>query len=404
MIQSNSHGARYSVALRTSTDAWTHSRSVSGGWCHEYEQLERGPFYGEIREAWLGPIQVVYERVSGPVKYVGRPWRGARFFTSYCTGKGGLYWDNRVVDDNVVTTGRWDEIDRLTCSQPSEWLLVAVDEDYFDRLAAVATGRECFRKNKAPPTYIADPALVQRFQNSVVDVLRAAQLDPELLDAPHTRESLRNRIVDTLLSVMVDRTDDDVPLPPPCTRAYIVDKAIEFIDSRLCEAVTITDICTFVRVCSRTLCYSFEAVLGVSPSRYLLATRLNRVRRDILTLGDGVSLQALAARWGLCHMGRFARYYRETFGERPSDTVRSAAARWIIPQGHIPHSRARDPSPHPAISIHASFLVVRTEGSHPPGDSSRPPGLTRSSRLGVNALIDGGTILGSLSTFSCRPI
>ena len=63
------------------------------------------------------------------------------------------------------------------------------------------------------------------------------------------------------------------------------------------------------------------------PSRYLLATRLNRVRRDILDQGVVVSLQVLATRWGLTHMSRFARYYRETFGERPSDTMRTAALR-----------------------------------------------------------------------------
>jgi len=327
MIQSNSHRDRYSVALRTSTDAWTHSQSVSGGWCQEYEQLERGPFYGEIREEWLGPIQLVYERVSGPVKYAGRPWRGARIFTSYCTGKGGLYWGNRVIEDNVITTGRWDEIYRLTCSQPSEWLLVAVDEDYFDRFATAATGRDFCRNGEVSPTTIAEPALVQRFQSSVAKILRSLQLDPGLLETAETGESLRDRILDTLLSLTVDRSDYGMPLPPPCTRAYIVDKASEYIDSRLCEPITITDICAFVRVCPRTLGYSFEAVLGVTPSRYLLATRLNRVRRDILDQGVVVSLQVLATRWGLTHMSRFARYYRETFGERPSDTMRTAALR-----------------------------------------------------------------------------
>lgn len=325
MVQSFSQRARYSVALSTSTDAWTHSQSLSGGWYQEYEQLERGSFYGEFREAWLGPIQLVYERVAGPVKYVGRPWPGSRLFLSYCTGGGGLYWENRVVDDNVLTTGRWDEVYRLTCNRPSEWLLIAIDEEQLNRFTAAAVGREFFRTNGGSPSYTADPILVRRFQNSVVDVLRIVQLDPGVLDAQEKRDSLRNRIFDTLLSVLVDQVGGNVKLPSPCTRAYIVDKAIEFIDSRLCELVTISDIASFVRVCPRTLCYSFESVLGVSPSRYLLATRLNRVRRDILTHRGAVSLQAVAARWGLWHMGRFARYYRETFGERPSDTMRVAA-------------------------------------------------------------------------------
>jgi AraC family transcriptional regulator, ethanolamine operon transcriptional activator len=328
MIQSNSHRTRYSVAQHTSTNAWTHGQSLSGGWSHVYEQLDRGRFHGEFREAWLGPLQLVYESVSGPIKYDGRPWRGSRLFFSYLSGEGGFYYDKRRVEDNLLTTSRWDSVDRVTCSHAAKIVLIAVDEDYLNHFTVEAAGREFFRKNEPhPTTYTADPILVKRFQTSVLDVLRSVQLDPSVLDIPVQRDAIRNNILQDLLSIFVARTDSVSRLPPPCTRAYIVDKAIEFIDSRLSEPVTIADICAAVRVCPRTLCYSFEAVLGVTPSRYLLATRLNRVRRDIITHSGGVPLQVLAARWGLCHMGRFAHYYRETFGERPSDTMRTAALR-----------------------------------------------------------------------------
>ena len=75
-----------------------------------------------------------------------------------------------------------------------------------------------------------------------------------------------------------------------------------------------------------TLRHSFESVLDVSPSRYLLATRLNRVHRDLWASPPEVSIQQLATRWGFWHMGRFAKYYRDTFGERPSETGRATAS------------------------------------------------------------------------------
>jgi AraC family transcriptional regulator, ethanolamine operon transcriptional activator len=309
-------------------DAWTHSQSLSGGWDHMYEQLECGPFFGEVREAWLGPVQILYENISGPVKYEGQAWRGSRLFCSYFAGKGGLYYDNRFVGENLLTTNRWDAVDRITNNRPSEFVQLVVDEDYLNRFTLETVGREFFRKNDTHPmTYTADPPLVQRFQHTIVDVLRSAQLDPRLLETQDGQDAMRGRVLNSLLSILVERTDGDARLPPPSTRAYVVDKAIEFIDSKLSEQVTIADICAAVRICPRTLCYSFEAVLGLTPSRYLLATRLNRVRSDILTHDGGVPLQILAARWGLSHMGRFARYYRETFGERPSDTMRAAALR-----------------------------------------------------------------------------
>ena len=84
--------------------------------------------------------------------------------------------------------------------------------------------------------------------------------------------------------------------------------------------ISLADISAALRVCPRTLRYSFEHVLGISPTRYLLATRLNRVRRELASTGTTSSIQCIASRAGFWHMGRFAQYYRETFGELPSQT------------------------------------------------------------------------------------
>lgn len=324
MVRLASPRSTYSSAHKISTDAWTHSQSLSGGWAHVYEQLDRRPFYGEIREAWLGPVQLIYENVVGPVRYDGHPWEGSRLFLSYLTGD--LHFDNCRVTDNLLTTVRWNGVDRVTCSKPNEVVIVAVDEAFLNRFTLEAAGRVFFGdKDGSPKTYTANSTLVRQFQSAVLDVLQRVQLEPTLLDSVHQRDDLRDRILNALLSICVLRTDCDARLPRPCTRAYVVDKSIEYIESRIGENVSVADICAVVRISPRTLCYSFESVLGVSPTRYLLATRLNRVRRDILKHGGAVSLHDLASRWGIWHMGRFARYYRETFGERPSDTMKMAA-------------------------------------------------------------------------------
>lgn len=44
------------------------------------------------------------------------------------------------------------------------------------------------------------------------------------------------------------------------------------------------------------------------------------MRRELASGGANSSIQCIASRAGFWHMGRFARYYRETFGELPSQT------------------------------------------------------------------------------------
>jgi AraC family ethanolamine operon transcriptional activator len=94
---------------------------------------------------------------------------------------------------------------------------------------------------------------------------------------------------------------------------------MQFMEAKIADPISIRDVCATVRVCPRTLRYSFEHVLGITPTHYLRAARLNRVRRE-LVCGSSESVQSIAARWGFWHMGRFASYYRRTFSEYPSNT------------------------------------------------------------------------------------
>jgi AraC family transcriptional regulator, ethanolamine operon transcriptional activator len=314
---------RFSIASRAANDAWIHGHNVSD-WSHTYEQLGRGSFLGVFKEAWLGPIQVCYETIDRAIKYDGRPWHGSRLFFSYLSDSGSLYYDNRSVGANVLTTHRWDGIERVTCNQQLKLALVAIDEAYLNRHTQAVTGREFFGPGDiGPVTYTSQPNLVGAFQRCVIDVLRELSDSPAALEREQTRHEFQSRILNSLVAILMSRPDAAPRLPPPSTRAYVVDQAIQFMESKLAGLISIADVCAAVRVCPRTLGYSFEEVLGISPSRYLMSIRLSRVRRDLLSLGNELSVQSIAAHWGFWHMGRFARYYRDTFGERPSDTIRA---------------------------------------------------------------------------------
>jgi AraC-like DNA-binding protein len=52
--------------------------------------------------------------------------------------------------------------------------------------------------------------------------------------------------------------------------------------------------------------------------------RLSAARQDLLD-GDptnGATVAEIARRWGFAHLGRFARAYRDAYGETPAQTLR----------------------------------------------------------------------------------
>ncbi|MFG1802396.1 helix-turn-helix domain-containing protein [Micromonospora carbonacea] len=69
---------------------------------------------------------------------------------------------------------------------------------------------------------------------------------------------------------------------------------------------------------------AFRSQLGTTPLAYLRRVRLDLARRDLTRAvpGDGVSVAAIAARWGFADPRRFAARYLATYGELPGRTLR----------------------------------------------------------------------------------
>ena len=102
-----------------------------------------------------------------------------------------------------------------------------------------------------------------------------------------------------------------------------VKRAIDYIEAHLESVISLGDIVAASGVPGRTLFRHFSDHQGVSPMRYLRLTRLQRVREELRQAEPEQGVSEIAMRWGFEHLGRFAVEYRERFGERPSETLKS---------------------------------------------------------------------------------
>jgi len=291
-------------------------------WSHTYEPLKSRQFFGQLRGALFDNIQIAYERVNGTFRYSGRAPRGSRIFQSLLGGTGELHLDGRPVTAGQIVTSRWDQLGQVTCKGGAETLIVVLEEDSLQRYASALGCEQVIWAMRAPAMCTRDPSLKQRFDRAVRNSLEIVALDAPDLDRESIATELKQRIIDIVLELLAD-PEQDRRLTPPKTRHYIVNRAIELIDQSLAEQFSIADICTKIRVAERTLRYSFEDVLGMTPTKYIRASRLNRVRRELLS-GREMTVENAAVRSGFWHMGRFARYYRQAFGENPAHTYRAS--------------------------------------------------------------------------------
>ena len=104
--------------------------------------------------------------------------------------------------------------------------------------------------------------------------------------------------------------------------ATIVRKVEDWVDGQPPASIQIADLCRALHLSRRTLHRAFAETLGMGPARYLTLQRLTVVRTE-LRRGEppGIKVTDTAIKYGFWELGRFAREYRQIFGERPSETL-----------------------------------------------------------------------------------
>ena len=86
--------------------------------------------------------------------------------------------------------------------------------------------------------------------------------------------------------------------------------------------LTVMDLCKKTGFSAPTLYRAFMEEFGIGPKHYLHIMRLSRVRHDLNSERDDLSITDVANRWGFWHMGKLAADYKAQFGELPSETRR----------------------------------------------------------------------------------
>lgn len=133
-------------------------------------------------------------------------------------------------------------------------------------------------------------------------------------------EHLERLLISGLILAQSNAYSAELARPAQRLRPRTVQSVLALIDEHPDRRLTLSDLAAHAHVGARRLQQGFHEHVGMSPMQYLRQTRLHRARRDLLHTEDTVTDVAL--RWGFTHTGRFARLYREQFGEMPSETRR----------------------------------------------------------------------------------
>jgi AraC family ethanolamine operon transcriptional activator len=118
----------------------------------------------------------------------------------------------------------------------------------------------------------------------------------------------------------------DGPLP---SALKVVHQVEEYLDAAEPAPIHISQICSHMHLSRRTLHRAFNDALGIGPIAFLRHRRLCAVHTALREPNDIRTISDIALLYGFQNLGRFASYYRELFGEYPSETRRRHLLRTV---------------------------------------------------------------------------
>nr|WP_314558643.1 helix-turn-helix domain-containing protein [uncultured Pseudomonas sp.] len=318
MHQDGSFALPPRIRHRYTGDIDEHALCVEG-WRMQYDQLSAGRFHGELIDLWLDDLSLLRDRSNQAMLKSGEAQGNTLTFSLPMRDAGALHCGGHTLHEAQLLVARGDNLPELRTPANLDLLCINLQETEMARLLVSQGSRlgvrdlpGCYRL----PAGGAHLALAR---------LAQALFAPESgsltwLAQPAARIALR----DTLLLHLLDLLDTGEPHElAPSARLRVIRRAREYALAHPDQPPSILELCNRVGASRRKLQYCFQETLGLNPVAYLRTLRLNAAHRA-LRRGAAESVQDVAARWGFCHLSRFARDYQRLFGQLPSATLKTA--------------------------------------------------------------------------------
>jgi AraC family ethanolamine operon transcriptional activator len=314
----------FQYQLTASDDVNDHAASLSQ-WDQQYDQVSAGRFEGRLEELWLGPLQVFRESTARAVLQRGAPCPHTLTLATP-VGQGpneAWFCGRRIGAQQAFGLVSHSEFE-LATRGPFDIVAISIDRDHLDAYSQRVDGVRFL--GSLVQNEVLDSAVQANdgLRALLLATLATARETPQLLAQDAARHAMTDALCDALMARFGTLTHQaGAADTTAATRQRVVREARRYMQAHADAPISVPQLCEALHVSRRTLQYSFQDVLQMSPVTYLRALRLNGVRRELKRGGDE-AVADRAARWGFWHQSRFAADYKHLFGELPSETLRQA--------------------------------------------------------------------------------
>lgn len=197
----------------------------------------------------------------------------------------------------------------------AEQLLVCFSDALLSSAALAAFPRSTHRPRFSPQPISASS--VPMLSGILAAMTEEIDVGSPNLSSPPVSKQMADLVVSLMLRGLPnDGQDSSSPAVPQCIR-----RAENYMTENSKRDISLTDIANAAGASVRTLCVNFRRFRRTTPMIRLRQIRLDDAKARLATGAKNITVTSVAAECGWHHLGRFAKEYRNRFGELPSRTL-----------------------------------------------------------------------------------
>jgi AraC family ethanolamine operon transcriptional activator len=298
-------------------------------WSQDYTQLDKGQFSGSITSIACEGVQIFREAMNRSVDELASAPPDSYVIGLPTIIEGEALWSGSKLSKNcLITLDKNDEL-LFRTSHSSEITAAVITEqrleEYAERVEKVDLRPMMTKVN---PVEALPPAIQSRLLATLyIGTEHLAKNIEQGISHPHSWRHFEDSVLNICVQALVAASNNNSRHHEYRVHRYIVKSVRELTLAQNLDPLTIGEICTTLNISRRTLNHAFQQVLGITPVAYMRNIRLHKIRAELQYKSEQINnIACVASHWGFWHMSLFSRYYRELFGECPSETLERSRA------------------------------------------------------------------------------
>jgi len=291
----------------------------------EFIQRSPGAFKGEFTSVCMDNGTVQFGQVGLSYLCRGAPSGDRLMVILHLKPQSDYVWKGQNLDPrSLIVLPPHTEHQDITPAN-SYWALVSFDRAHLERALACLHGVEPILRSQTSRILLPQPGSFEVLRRRLKAVHAAVRADSSFLKVPEARQSVEESVLSALALALGSASRVRPPGYGAATRTRIIRQVEAYLSAAPGESLYLADLCAVAGVGERTLRYIFQERYRMSPVRYLKLRLMHQVRRALRRADPDLNtVQSVANRCGIWHLGRFASEYRALFNEAPLETLRKA--------------------------------------------------------------------------------